>query len=729
MPSTSQRAAVLALLAALAGTPRAGEAAVTEQWYLLRGRSNLGIKNYRAAIEAFQRVLELDPGHREASRSLALAYELNGETDRAIAQLDAYLARFHDDPEMAFKQARWLGWVRYAYRRNDAIRYYRMGLARRDDPARRRELARLLGRDRATLDDALSEYRTLLALEPEDVALRAEFQKLLVWDPRHRTEAIAELTRDLDARPGDGAGQLRLARLLAEEGRADEAVDRYRRSLARRPDAQAEVELARVLVKARRRGEALEAYARAVEQRPDDTALALEHARVLSSERSRRAEALAEYRRVLRTRRDPAVRLEHATLLAAEDSGREQALSELETLSREHPRSSPIRLRYARLLEADRDTTAAAIAQYRRELAARPDSVEAHAGLARAYAWTGDADRALWHADRALGREPGLTGMAQLRADLGRGREPWGGGAARALSSGSGGNALLGFQGGLRGSREVTPFARATVEGGGETYQGEGRSVAGAYVGLAVEARPGTNTRVDGALQYDAVRGGDGAVTGRASLTHGQDVGVAFSVFGERRARTDSLTAYAGDAAARFGVATENVGGVSIALPAGSLRVELRPEAGEVTHRTTPANAYLGGTATLSAPLSVGGAWRVSAAFATRAAHYAEDRSAVAGDPRPSDGYFSPSLFLSETVRAVVVHEVLLRSRFELAAGPALQLLDGAPGAGLHLGGDARAALWWRAGDRLWWSLSAAYERVGTSYTRLEAAAALAAYL
>ena len=64
----------------------------------------------------------------------------------------------------------------------------------------------------------------------------------------------------------------------------------------------------------------------------------------------------------------------------------------------------------------------------------------------------------------------------------------------------------------------------------------------------------------------------------------------------------------------------------------------------------------------------------------------------------------------------------------ELALGPALQLVEGSPGEGVHLGGDARLTLWWRVGDRFWWSVAASGERVGTSYTRLGGEAALAAY-
>jgi len=730
MPIPRHHAALAALVLALAAAPLVAHAGVTEQWYLLRGRSNMKIKNYRAAIEAFQKALELDPGNREASRSLVVAYENNGETDRAIAQLDKYLARFEDDPEMAFKQARWLGWARYGYRRGDAIKYYRMGLARQDDPARRRELARLLGRDKASLDEALAEYRTLLAVAPDDAALRTEYQKLLLWDARHRREAIAELTREAEAHPDDGARQLRLARLLAEEpGREAEAVDRYHRALEKRDEAQVQVELARVLVRAHRRGEALEAYARAVEQRPRDAAaLRLERARVIAGDRTRRTEALAEYRRVLEARpRDLGLRLEYARLLAADEGGRDEAMSELGKLSRVEPDSREVRLAYARLLGARRETSQAAIAQYEREANARPDSVEAHAGLARAYAWNGDVDRALWHADRALAGNPGQPEMTRLRADLGRGREPWLGGAVRARSSSAGGKELAGIDGGLRGSRELTPFARATLEGGAEDYSGEGRTATGGRFALAVEGRPSTETRVEAALGHDGVRTGAAAVTGRLAFAHGT-AEKGFGVYAERRARTDSFTALAGDLLGRYGIATENVAGISVAFPAWSARVELRPEAGAVTHAANPANAYVGGTATVTGLLAEGGAWRVALAFETRAAHYGEDRSEVASDPRPSDGYFSPSLFLGETARAVLVGEAPLRWRFELALGPAFQVVQGAPGDGSHFGGDVRTSVWVRAGDRLWWTISASGERVGTSYTRFGAEAGLAAY-
>ena len=191
--------ASLLLLAWLIGmaTPNASRAqsesqSGTEGWYVARGEANMKIGNYRAAIEAFEKATELNPGNREAMLQLGVAYEKQGLTTKAIEQYDRYLARFTDDPEIAFKQAEYLGWSRYAYRRTDAIRYYRMGLEEQDDPSRRHALARLLARERADLDAALDQYRVLLEQEPDNAEWRAEYRELLLWDVRHLDEAVHE---------------------------------------------------------------------------------------------------------------------------------------------------------------------------------------------------------------------------------------------------------------------------------------------------------------------------------------------------------------------------------------------------------------------------------------------------------------------------------------------------------------------------------------------------------
>ncbi len=61
-----------------------------ESWYMDRGKANMEIKNYKAAIEAFEKLIELNPDNREAMRLLGLAYELKGLTDKAIMHYDRY---------------------------------------------------------------------------------------------------------------------------------------------------------------------------------------------------------------------------------------------------------------------------------------------------------------------------------------------------------------------------------------------------------------------------------------------------------------------------------------------------------------------------------------------------------------------------------------------------------------------------------------------------------------
>ncbi|MBH0192336.1 MAG: tetratricopeptide repeat protein, partial [Nitrospira sp.] len=101
-------------------SPDTSAADFVESWYLSRGRANMEIENYKAAIEAFEKVVEHDPDHRESLRSLGIAYERQGLKDKSIETFDRYLAKYDDDPEIAFKQAQALEWSRYAtYREKD----------------------------------------------------------------------------------------------------------------------------------------------------------------------------------------------------------------------------------------------------------------------------------------------------------------------------------------------------------------------------------------------------------------------------------------------------------------------------------------------------------------------------------------------------------------------------------------------------------------------------------
>lgn len=155
-----------ALLTLFGLDQRAGAEDFTESWYLSRGRANMEIENYKAAIEAYEKVVERDPNHREAMRSLGLAYEKQGLKDKAIETFDRYLAKYDDDPEIAFDQAQALEWSRYAYREKDMLKYYRMGLTRKDDSTMRLKYATHLARHKETSQEAIVQYDKVLDRQP-----------------------------------------------------------------------------------------------------------------------------------------------------------------------------------------------------------------------------------------------------------------------------------------------------------------------------------------------------------------------------------------------------------------------------------------------------------------------------------------------------------------------------------------------------------------------------------
>ena len=171
---------VLTILVLLTGTPGSAEDFV-ESWYMSRGRSNMEIENYKAAIEAFEKVVERNPANREAMRSLGIAYDKQGLKDKAIEQFDRYLARWDDEPDIAFAQALALEWSRYAYREKDMLKYYRMGLKRKNDPQMRLKYASHLAGNKDTSHEAVEQYLKVLELQPRSPDAHRGLAKSYAW--------------------------------------------------------------------------------------------------------------------------------------------------------------------------------------------------------------------------------------------------------------------------------------------------------------------------------------------------------------------------------------------------------------------------------------------------------------------------------------------------------------------------------------------------------------------
>lgn len=669
---------LLALL--LGGGARAD---LTGEWYLVRGRANMQIKNYKAAAEAYRKAADKDPGSREALQGLAKALEANGQTDEAIAAWDRYLARFKDDPDAAFKQAHLLGWSRYKYRLKDAIRYYEQGLAVRDDPAQRRQLAKLLGQSKATLPEALDQYRQLLRAAPNDAALRAEYRKLLLWDPANLPAAIEEYEQLAAERPHDRGPSLQLARLLAQDPRRSaEAIARYRKLVA---------------------------------ETPEDRALRLEFARALARDPDLREEALSQLREA--HPEDFAGRRLLAQLVAADEARRPEGLGLYRALVEEQPDNDAVRTEYARLLGAKKETAKEAIRQYEKVLARHPDNEAARGGLARAYAWEGDNDRALEQGRVAVEQGSADPELRALARRLGTGREPRVGAGFTLLAQQGTNYGLLGLRVPAQLREEITTHGTLGAQAGVETYRDDlGATATGGFFALDGEVRFDPGEKLRAGFSYQSMRPGVSSLNGLAELSLGGDDGrVVLRLL--REPRTDTLRSLVGTTSG-----PTPGGGVST----NELSARFERKWGGLNGWVVPRIALLAGVGddvnvepSLGAGVNLevfsSDSFRLAVGYALEIEHYGHDASAL-----DAAGYYSPDLHLVQTPRLDLRWEAA-GFRIEVGGGPSLQyqlLHDGS--GGFLPGGEARASGAFLLSRHLELAVSAAFLRVGSAYSRYD---------
>ncbi len=711
---------VLGLVLLTATSARAAEepASGTEWWYVLRARANMKIGNYRAAIESYEKAAERNPDNREALKQLGIANEKQGLTTKAIDAYDRYLARFDDDPEIAFKQADFLGWERYAYRRADAIRYYRMGLAEREDLVRRHKLARLLAQDRAQLSDALVEYRKLLAAKPGEAEWRAEYRELLLWDPGHADEAIREYRRLEKERPGDFEVERTLAELIAHENpRSDEAAERYAALVARRPD---------------------------------DAKLRLEYAELVAADPRKRERAITAYREAVGRNPRPDVRETYADLLSSTSAHRSEAVMQYRVLLRERPNDIEVRLKLARLISAKRQDSRAAIAEYDQVIARDPENAEAHQGLAEAYAWLGDRDKALHHSNLSLRYGAQARETARLRGDLKRGREWRAGPVARGFfQEGGSKTELRGVVLSAKGHGDLTPFISVGLEAGFEDYFRSAdvdeaglsdENQAAGFFELDAEYRLNPDQRVEVGLGYHSLSQSSRDVVGRAAFAS-QGERADWRVGFERKLRFDSLTALIGEEVSvddgvdsverEIGAARENrfYGRLERPdRPGQRVSAWIEPYAGWVDAREISENPFVGVRGELKAMLWDLGVLELSPFYRANVYHFQDDAfglNPLQKEPA-AGGYFSPQLFVEQMPGLRIDGTWARRHELTLEGGPAAQFVqEGGDGVRFELGGHARLAYVYFLHESLFWSLETSFSRIGNAYTRGEATTSL----
>ncbi len=673
-----------------------------ESWYMDRGKANMEIKHYKAAIEAFEKLIELNPDNREAMRLLGLAYELQGLTDKAIMHYDRYLNQFPDDAEIAFKQARYLEGSRYAYRKKDVIKYYRMGLRAQEHHENRHKLAKLLSANKNTIDEAIKEYKILMKKDPRNPAIREEYRKLLLWDDRYLSEAIQEYEKVAKAHPEQFEVNHQLAKLYYKDDRLTlKAIKQYRKLISKRPH---------------------------------NVSLRKEYAKALAKSNRHFDEANKQFLMVLKQKDDFATHLAYADHLAKRETTRDEALARYEQLVKEYPNKTEVRLKYARLLSARIETIDLAIEQYEAVLETDSKNSVAHRELAQAYAWKGDNDQAIYHSKFALKYNSQDTTASALKADLMQGREP-------SILAGftyldqSGDERNWDYSGYILkagGKADLTPFLTSSLDIGRETYENDEPDIEGTFYKLVLQYRFDPTRRFDASWTYHDFDESENKneFSIQYSFQKG-DFGITPGF--KREIKYDSLLSIAGDTdeftQRRIGSALSNILFCKFLYQEGRFQGAVLPFVGYVSAESTTNNELVGADADARYHFINDRAFLFSTLYKFQIYHYQKDQSGfVFSDTEPfAGGYFSPQLFLNNVLKLEFGYQFQNEAVLRVEAGPSFQYTnDSSNDVTWDIGGDVHLSYQMPLERSLYLNTEGNYFQIADVYRRYNISASIA---
>ncbi|WP_428263053.1 tetratricopeptide repeat protein [Haliangium sp.] len=186
----------------------------------------------RAAEQAYEHALRLDPGYRYARiRLFRLALDAQ-DFPRARMQVEYLLQHAPEVPEHSF----WAGLVAARERRvDDARSYYRDAIdkAQGTYPEAYFNLGRV-EKAAGHLDEAIAAYQTAIAQRPDYDAARNNLGLALKQAGR-LDQAEATYREALTRAPDYAAAWLNLGQLLADQERYDEAIECFESALTARP--------------------------------------------------------------------------------------------------------------------------------------------------------------------------------------------------------------------------------------------------------------------------------------------------------------------------------------------------------------------------------------------------------------------------------------------------------------------------------------------------------------
>lgn len=470
---------------------------------------------------------------------------------------------------------------------------------------------------------------------------------------------------------------------------------------------------------------AIEAFEKAVELNPNNRE-AMRSLGLAYEKQGLKDKAIEQFDRYLnKYEDDPEIAFKQAQALEwSRYAHREKDMLKYYRMGLKQQDDPRMRLKYATYLARYKETSPEAIIQYEKVLAKLPRNAEAHRGLAKAYAWLGDNDHALYHTNLALQyskREPG--DLTTLRAEMMKGREPTVEPKLGILVQPEKPFELYGVRVGSLGKMDLTPFTTSTLEAGLERFWNSSESATGVYLSLGTQARFNPTNRLNGILEYHGVTEADGLVF-KFEYTHESD---SFSIRPgiKREFRYDSFAAFVGSRTSGrlLGVARSHQFYTTVNVSSDQVQVEVTPFVGWVSAESLSNNEQVGLDMKTSFPLQRGEAWDVSAEYLLYLTHYGSDQSGFrpsAVEPFPG-GYFSPRVFVNQIPRLSFVHTAENKNEFYFAAGPAVQYVDETQKASVfRIGGDAHASYTAQLPQRLLWKNMADFTQIAGVYMRFQ---------
>jgi tetratricopeptide (TPR) repeat protein len=393
--------------------------------------------------------------------------------------------------------------------------------------------------------------------------------------------------------------------------------------------------------------------------------------------------------------------------------------------------STPMRLKYARLLASNQGSTPEAIHQYQIVLKSQPHNAEAHGGLAKAYAWNGKNDLALYHAGLAERYGASTSDLHSLEHDLNQGREPSVSGDFTFLNQVGNSYGLTGFQLSTLGKKDLSPFLTGSARAGYENYWSGTSNVPGAFFSLGMEYRIDESSKISGDLGYHTFQpitsaqtrnttnaGANNAVFKLEYQT--QSTGMSIRSGFERSLRTDSLLSLVGSRlnGTGLGAARSHLFYTVFQGELASFNFEARPYAGWITALTVPANTLVGADLSVKHALMNEGAFSLSLGHFMQVAHYGSDQSSSTGN---GAGYYSPQLYMNQNPRLMVKVNFSDQQSLEVCGGPAFQFVNdrNVPG-NWQMGGNGHVGYLTQLSKRFYWNLGADYLNLASAYSRIQ---------